>query len=375
MLRTLLIGTSFLASLGLFASAGGADERLRSAVEPQPGVLVLKSGEVLEGRVTWAGDLYYVTRPGGQVGVRGADVEMFARDLDEAYRRKRAAIDPQRVSARHALAQWCIRHGLVGPAAVELAEAMALEPDHPGHALLLRRLEFVTRRPTAPRAESTPGPMPAESPWHGRETVPKRGGPMPAAPSPAAPAPAESRNEREALEDRAASLPPAVVEMFTTTVQPILSNGCAAAGCHGAGTTSQFRFERISGRTALRHTTLANLAATLELVDRAKPEESPLVRVPRGPHGSAAAAIYHARNIAQWEQLAAWAKLVSQPAGSPPRNQPGSKNPAGAREHAAAGTSIATQLPADPFDPEVFNRRFFPERFGERAKTDVAEEE
>ena len=59
---------------------------------PQSQLLVLRNGEVLAGKVARSDDHYVVQLPNGQVRVKNADVEMVCDNLEEAYRRKRAAL-------------------------------------------------------------------------------------------------------------------------------------------------------------------------------------------------------------------------------------------------------------------------------------------
>jgi len=61
-------------------------------LEPQQGVLLLTNGQVLRGKVTQAGDYYYVALEHGEIRVRAGDVELFCHDLDEGYRRRCEAI-------------------------------------------------------------------------------------------------------------------------------------------------------------------------------------------------------------------------------------------------------------------------------------------
>jgi hypothetical protein len=112
------------------------------------------------------------------------------------------------------------------------------------------------------------------------------------------------------------------------------------------------------------------------LVDRQRPEESRLVTVPRRPHGGLQTALLGERDVAQSEQLLAWARLVAgrreeeQTAAAPAIGTTPPENPVAPASYSGPvpGTPTAADRPetvprmtnetADPHDPELFNRRF-----------------
>jgi hypothetical protein len=160
------------------------------------------------------------------------------------------------------------------------------------------------------------------------------------------------------------------------------------------------------GRAVTRRLTQRNLFATLQMIDRGCPEESPLLTMPRGPHGDAKSAVFGHRDARQRDQIAAWVRQVTsgasepqpatiakpnaallQTAGSemihqgPEPSRRKSAPPAAHGRQGQAHSSSAPPVsprrdpaqpqqhgsaearfgPRDPFDPEMFNRRFFPE--------------
>jgi hypothetical protein len=350
------------------------------SIAPQEGVLLLRNGRVISGRVALDGQRYYVAVPGGELRIRAEDVQFFCKDLEEGYRKRRAALDPYNVNDRLDLAQWCLTHGLLGPAARELADAMAVEPRHPRIALLERRLQALREpAPQAPSAAAQPAP-PAAAP---REAPP-----------------AQSR-PGEDLDRLTRDLPKGVVENFTATIQPMLQNRCGNAACHGTTTVSSFRLERVPiHRIASQRLTQRNLQAVLQTVDRQSPDDSPLLRKALEAHGGAKAPPFAERDAVQLRQLAAWlgqlgsARLSEQTLPSvsgqqPPLLQPmpGVETAAGAGPDSAGSARVhpqraadqprpaadqprrvilpAAQAPAsDPFDPQAFNQRYFPQGSG-----------
>jgi len=102
----------------------------------------LRNGNVLEGKVSPTGEGYLVSMDGGRIVVRAEEVELCCQTLEEAYERKRAPIRQGDVRAHLELAQWSQRHGLLGCAARELAEVKALAPAHPMIPLVERRIQM-----------------------------------------------------------------------------------------------------------------------------------------------------------------------------------------------------------------------------------------
>jgi hypothetical protein len=303
---------------------------------------------------------------------------VHCRNLEEGYWLKRRAMTLGNVHGHLDLAQWCLQHELLGHAANELRDAIAVDPHHPRIELLDRRLKLFQHK---------------------------------APPSQAASPASEAAPSADDLDRLMRGLPAGAMETFTNSIQPLLINNCTAAGCHGPAAEQAPRWVRVSaGRTSSRRLTQRNLHATLELVNREKPLESPLLIVPAQPHGAGKTAVFSDGQSPQYRQLVAWVQHVAQapitpqptsvvnaappllqtmpPAGiqrvnfetpapssapteasaedgseeaSPPsiRVGPGTPPP---RSEPQRGQPPAGFRPKDPFDPEIFNRRFFAER-------------
>ncbi|MBL8829939.1 MAG: hypothetical protein JNM18_23370 [Planctomycetaceae bacterium] len=353
--------------------AGQNTNPVAAALGPEDGVVFLTNGQALVGKVTRAGDYLYVVVPNGEIRLRRQEVELFCRSFDEGYQLKKAAVPRGEITGHLDLADWCVRHHLYGYAAEQLVAARQLDPAHLRIGLIERRLELARERKIE---EST-----------ATEAAPN--GPT-----------------LEELDRMIRALPTGVVDQFANTVQPMLLNNCTATGCHGASATNGFSLMRIPiGRNASRRLTQRNLYATLEKVNRAKPSESPLVVAAIRPHGGSKTPILSGRDLVQYQYLVAWvqrlgegAKPVAAPTAATTQLAPGAPTPVpepratdvllqSARPQSAvpvANGDAATQRaldklgsspngaaptsdkqPAtpsrDPFDPEVFNRRFFPD--------------
>lgn len=361
--------TYVVAAIALLAASLRAEQPL--ILGQQPGLLLLRNGQVLEGKITPEGDRYHVALESGEVRVRAIDVEVHCRNLEEGYWLKRTAMPLGNVHGHLDLAQWCIQHELLGHAANELRDALAVDPHHPRIELLERRLKLARQN---------------ESPQK------------------SAGAAAGATLAAEDLDRLVRGMPAGAVETFTTSIQPLLMNNCTNAGCHGPAAEKAPRFVRVSaGRTNTRRLTQRNLHATMELIDREKPSASPLLTVPLQPHGSTKTAVFIDPQSPQYRLLAAWVEQVAQtpatplpttvvsqtppllqtmpPAGiqrvnqeipltplapaidptAPPliRVGPGSPPP---RDDAKRGEPPMGVRPRDAFDPEIFNRKFFPDR-------------
>jgi len=341
-------------------------------------VLLLRNGEMIQGRITRSGDRYEVRVPGGEVYVKAGEVQHECRDVEEVYQRKRALIHGDNAMDHLELTQWCIKAGLLDLAARELAEAALLDPNHPLIPVLQRRLKVVAAPPPAAGPNSRPTPV----------------GPT-----------------AQELDRMVRGMPPKTVEMFSQAIQPMLVNNCSAAACHGQAVQNGFRLFRTPANSPpSRLLTQRNLHAVLEWLDRENPEASPLLTYASQAHGTARVAIFTDRQMLQFRQLRDWCCRVAQadspvvqasyeePFGALPsrgasrgsagaarsghrertdfgtgsipkatslsgrdsatidlRNSPA---PEGQNRNVRRGGTVPKSSASDPFDPESFNRRF-----------------
>jgi len=214
---------------------------------------------------------------------------------------------------------------------------------------------------------------------------------------------------REKVNDYCKKLPRPVVHAFTKSIQPILLNGCAAAGCHGDQSKNDFRLHgplRLHGMT--QQLTRRNLYSVLQTFDPKEPEKSPLLAAMTQPHGGLKKPIFSAGDDKLADNILLWARqafaarepaipeslprapaMLSQTAGdshakaaAPHSARPfGFGSPSGVRPvgwldrgredragrvggmsapRAAVDSSQreAAFTGRDPFDPAVFNRRY-----------------
>jgi hypothetical protein len=363
--RTAVFCVGLLAAGVSVARAEGAS----SQNQPERGIIVLRNGQIIEGRITRAEGLYVVELSDGQIRIKAADVDLVCGSVEEGYQRKRAAIPVGNVQYHLELAQWCLRQGLLGPAAAELADAVAADPKHPMIGVMQHRLKTAQEPP--PTAETT------------RSSA--------------------SGPSNDDLDRMIRGLPHGAVETFTQSVQPVLMNHCTSSGCHGPQSETGLRLLRApAGKSASRRVTQRNLYSALQFIDRENPAASQLLSAASGPHGAARYAIFNEHQALQYKRMVDWANQLAHhptseaPAtvtpsefGEPPAwflsgsgPQPQSQEARKARPQPAAGQSVAARRggarpaakapgeaapasfnqPADPFDPELFNRRLAPEK-------------
>ena len=297
-----------------FAADGASPRRM----------LLLRNGEVVEGGISRADEFYVVDLPDGQIRVKAADVELICADIGDGYRQKRAAIQVGNVQHHLELARWCLRHDLFGPAAVELADATIADPDNPMIGVMRHRLKMAMTPAPAPTGQKVASPGPSN----------------------------------EELDRMIRGLPYKTVEYYTQSVQPVLMNSCMGSGCHGPFGETPMRLFRVSqNKSPSRRMTQRNLHSLLQFIDRENPGESPLIKACIGPHGGKQQPVFGQGENEQRRRIVLWALLLAQrPAAQRPESV---SRPKRTPNNAAA--QAAPTPNGDPFDPEIFNRRYAPE--------------
>ncbi|NLE36895.1 MAG: hypothetical protein GX621_02610 [Pirellulaceae bacterium] len=352
---------------------------------PRQGVVVLHGGQVFAGRVTRAGDIYHVVLSNGEIRLRANQVAFHCESLQEAYQRRRETIRAGHVESHLEMARWCRHNGLFDEGLRELGDAAAVDPGNPWIPHLERSLRAAAQHYETPELGDEPA---------------KALGPT-----------------SSDLDRMVRQLSPQSVAAFTSAVQPLLLNSCATGGCHGPNSESQFRLMRgREGGSPSRRVTQRNLHATLEWIDHEQPEASPLLTEAIRAHGKAGQAAFTDKDAMKFRQIAQWVHgiartapsemagpktidsrglaearamtagpvepsretrdsqadfLVSQagfsehPSEGIPFDQPPATNgaiPEPTRSPVKRGADIERFVPADPFDPEIFNRRHHPDR-------------
>lgn len=270
---------SFALLLAL-AVAGFSQEP--ALLEPQQGLVLLRNGQILQGKITRTGDRYLVWLADGEIRLAADQVELVCRNMEDGYRKKREKTELTRAEDRVRLAEWCLEHKLWDYADVELKMAATIEPSHPRLKLLTRRLEL-GRNP--PKFQATE--------------------PAPAAVADQGPSAAE-------LDRLVRDMPEGTVETFTQKIQPLLVNHCSAAACHGPRSETRLSFLRSSQQQVPnRRLTQRNLYSALQWIDADRLEASPLLTLSLSPHGGGKTPVFSNNEAWQFQQLAQWASNVT----------------------------------------------------------------
>ena len=247
------ISTSFLAITVVCAAAwadGPADDSAPLAT--RPGVLVFRSGRVVEGQIAETETHYVVVRPVGRVEVAKDEIVMVAKDLDTVYRQKASHINDRDPDEHMKLAQWCLLVNLRERAILELERTSDLSGDPKrvrGLLEALRRSAAVVDKPKPAIAETVEP--------RGRSAAPER-------------QPAEK------------DVTPAAISAFTLQIQPMLTRSCSTTGCHDTTHAGPLALGRSSVPNP--RSTQNNLRAVLAVIDANDPDQSPLVALAARPH-------------------------------------------------------------------------------------------
>lgn len=333
---------------------------------PADGVLVMRTGRLVEGRISQSAGGYMVDLPNGRMLIPFTQVQLQADDRRDAYRKLRATIPAPTAENHVALARWCLTYQLYSETRAELREALRLDPQSQEARKTLARLNEILD-PQQPEDEERPEPSRTLDGFE----------------------PPEVRS--------LAGLPRELAGDYMLKVQPILMNGCATARCHGPSSSNGLRLERVHfGRGSRRALSEQNLATVLRYVDPQDADRSPLLLVPRGNHGRAGRPIFRGPGGArQLESLQRWVRQVAVSNAAAPDDRPpapaadaarldGGPTPRrsargtkpGARPGPAPGYQLTPAMRAvrdrlerrdilteilrderkDEFDPEAFNR-------------------
>jgi hypothetical protein len=327
--------------IGSWLASAAASETFSFA--PRDGLLVLRNGFVLKGRITPLGDSYLVSfGEGGEARLPRAEVEFECGDLDEAYLIKRDRLESDDAKSHLQLADWCLRHGLLARAADQLLTVRIQGSTPPTLVALERRLESLAQLANLP-------PAPAEL-----------------SPSPKTVSVAAKHDAQEP------DVPGHLLQQFTVSVQPILLNRCAAHACHGSGGSNAYRLVRPSlGQSPTSRLTRRNLLASLAYIDRQNPNASRLLTMAQQPHGGASSTGQFERTSNQLNAVASWVRragmdfsgemlreesIAARPSSSAANLPTAASENVRDQQVKPAGFSDSTS-PPPPGDPADFNRR------------------
>jgi hypothetical protein len=260
----------FLGVLAVAVPAGTLWAQDQAALGPAGRVVVLDNERLLEGEVERRGETVFVGQSSGEMSLPADRVLKICNSREEAFAFVCSRANMRDADERLRLARWCHLHGLRQQAVQQASAAFQMQPSAEARQLL----EAVKR--TA--ADPGPGPAPRPS----------------MAPTETLPAPDVSL---EAL------------SAFATKVQPVLMNTCVK--CHSAGRGGRFCLTRAYEIGAVnRRATLQNLAAVLGQVNLDRPTLSPLLVKAVSAHGNNAQPPIHGREAPPFRLLRDWIEMT-----------------------------------------------------------------
>jgi hypothetical protein len=268
-----------LASALLVAGAQVTAEDSRSA-QPDDGVLLLRSGRLVHGRISESSGGFVVELTNGRMLVPFNQVKMQAVTPNEVYYKLRKEAPEGSTTYLLSLATWCLNNKLYNQARNEVQAVLKAEPDNPTARRMMTRIDSLLDTKQDDAAKERPS-------LYQRLLAP----------------------EAKSL----AGLSPEVAATFVSRVQPILMNNCALSGCHGPRGRNEFALLRVHLTSGSRRgQSERNLAATLRYVDVDRPEASALLEKPKGKHGRRGRTIFRGRGGArQLEILRNWVRMIA----------------------------------------------------------------
>lgn len=345
--KFLALFIALLCSL-LFSMSVGDELVLRDPNQAPNKLLVLKNGRVIDGRMTPRDNGYDILQPGGRLFVGSEQIRFRADNMDDAWQKMRDSMGELTPDTHLELAKWCYTNKLQGKAKKELLDALHLDP-YRGDAK--RMLQSIIRNEQ-------------------RDSLVQN--------TSAAEIAARLKKVREqgsmAMERRSlGGLPGSLAKVFTTRIQPIVSNKCGNSRCHGPG-RNEFVVMSISrGSTPVKSE--QNLASILNQIDYEDPARSPLLAATVGAHGGSSAPLFPGRSgRSHVETLRAWVmaaadeldgvsavkrksevKQVSLHEASNSADGPGLTHKETQAKSFVRDAVMATKH--DDFDPDDFNRK------------------
>jgi len=359
-LRFSLVGILLMLAAIRVLAAGPSSSRGPESI----GLLVLKSGRFVEGRISQSAGGYVVKKSNGSMVVPFDLVNFPAVDRRDAYLTMRSRMKPLTPDRRMALARWCLTHAMYKETQAELRTVLEIDPRRADARKMLDRLLAILY-PNRSRRQPKNRPSPSRT------------------------ADGFKRPSATSL----SGLKPAPAREFVSIIQPILMNKCGNARCHGSAARNRFRLTRIrTGFRSHRVFVERNLAAVLREIDRKRPSQSRLLSVPQKGHGRGGRAIFFGRRGAkQFQLLRTWTLAVAAASSTSPASDPPASSLSGSQKAKRAAVSSTrrgdatsvrpvrsgpphqpktrngagkTLMPpgmiapprSDPFDPDAFNR-------------------
>tara|TARA_R110002049_G_scaffold47902_1_gene138464 strand:+ start:187199 stop:188413 length:1215 start_codon:yes stop_codon:yes gene_type:complete len=349
--------------------------------------VLLRNDNVVFGTAQQQGDQVVIRRgDGSQIRVARKQVLCWADRLTDLYQYRTDHRVGDSLDVHVTEARWCLRYGMLDQARIEIDRARRIDPVNRQAELLYRQLEGAIAS-AADKAE------PASQPSNPRTVA-------------AAADTATARNTGDSSNvfrssvtiddtpvvqvDHQVAVDTNMLHTFVSHVQPILINRCGNCHSHSARSRSpEMQWTLLKPQRGVRTSARMareNYLATIDLVDFSQPGESALLKYAATAHGGGDVPL-GLRNAMASETLKQWASLVADhhavdsdsqmqvPAPTEPQRETSTTSQAAAEDTNVAGGVVPQvadaspkvemqRLPrvTNPFDPDLFNRKFHPEQ-------------
>ncbi len=208
-----------------------------------PGVVLLKNGEVINGDVrSFDNTLQILLDDTGSVSLPSAQVAYVGVNLNDVYNHQFRSVKRWTVGDHFQLARWCLKNKLFDAAMSHYQYLQTEIPDRPEFKQFDMELRVaILAEPSFREALIAAGVLPPDAPEKaGAESA----GANPPEQAAAGNQAGMTDEERSSL---ASSKAAAIVRLsandqniFAHDIQPVLSNSCARAACHGAFGSTRF---------------------------------------------------------------------------------------------------------------------------------------
>ena len=275
-------------------------------------LIVLSSGRVIRGEITPRPDGYDVDMGNGRIYIPSDSIRFHANDMDDAYLKMRESLPELTPSEHVALARWCLTNKLDQKAKRELLDALHLDPYRDDARQMLNALVRKLQQKNSQTASVENSVL--------SDRLMSSGG--------------SSSVAARSL----GGLSRPLARAFVTTVQPLLSNKCGNASCHGGSVAREFQIQFVRQMSSPVKAE-QNLAAVLNQLSFDQPESSPLLRYAESIHGGSRVPFFRGRNgSAQIQVLKDWVQLACSEIGGPVQKSKPSLN--------LPMTQVETDLPS-----------------------------
>jgi hypothetical protein len=323
-----------------------------SATERGAGLrfVLLADQAVVAGTVREEADRIVIEQPGSvEIRLPRSRVACWADSLQGLYQFQLDQRQKNSLEQHWELARWCIRNRYFAGAAHEISAANRLAPDHQETARLEVQLRKELEAQVTTNASRPSDQVATEQ--NAEQNTEQN---------------AESPNSMNQMTEHE-------LKLFSQTIQPLLTNSCGTRACHG-GPGVAFQIELPAAGMSRQNSvqTQHNLRETLRWLDNSQPSSSPLLVRAQEAHGGLLKAPLNERHRQGMQSLQRWAEAVAGGQNAQPQldtNELAAVATSSTNSQTEAtglinspsrppGTTIRLPAVPDPFDPELFNRRF-----------------